>query len=460
MKKSLRVVVIFAISAAWPQVMHGVQRTWNNTGTNFNDAASWAGGVPGPGDVAVFNAGPAMQPNLSASVSIAGLYFFGSNVAQYDITATNSANLTLTGTSPSGLGGTSDISAAAIRSDNTAFINTIDAPLVLAPSTGTQSTFVQADGGALVINGAISSAPGINLSLRGGVIQLNGANSHATTSIDGSVSSTSTISVLLGNDGAVGNGTLTINTAAKLTAAGGARSISNPVVFGGDTTLIGQNAFTFTGNVTSSGSSGRTLTVSNTGGATFNGTMSLEEAGAPAGRRLTIDGTAPVVINGVVQDGDVTAASLRYNGGNRITLNNTNTYTGGTVLTGAGNMLVTKDGGLGSGNVTLSENTTLTLQSGVTNNYIADTATLSLQSSTQVFLNYSGADTINMLAIDGTNQAAGTWGAPGSGATHTSSIFGGIGMVNVLVVPEPASCVLIGLGALMCARQLRRNNNI
>src|SRR6185503_10934427 len=80
--------VILAASFA-----NGAQKTWNNIGTDFNSAGSWTGGVPAAGDVALFTAQRTTQPNLSGSLSIAGLLFQGTAAAGYTITNTNSAVL-------------------------------------------------------------------------------------------------------------------------------------------------------------------------------------------------------------------------------------------------------------------------------------------------------------------------------------------------------------------------------
>src|SRR5207237_901674 len=62
--------------------------SWANTGTDFNTGSSWVGGTaPGAGDVALFTAAEATNPNLSSSVSIAGFYFNGTGVNGYDVTA-------------------------------------------------------------------------------------------------------------------------------------------------------------------------------------------------------------------------------------------------------------------------------------------------------------------------------------------------------------------------------------
>src|SRR5262245_41316476 len=51
------------------------ERDWGNAGTDFNSGANWVGGIaPGLSDVAWFKTAETVQPNLSASLSIAGLY--------------------------------------------------------------------------------------------------------------------------------------------------------------------------------------------------------------------------------------------------------------------------------------------------------------------------------------------------------------------------------------------------
>jgi hypothetical protein len=115
-----------------------------------------------------------------------------------------------------------------------------------------------------------------------------------------------------------------------------------------------------------------------------------------------------------------------------------NSYSGGTFI-GTGSLLqVNADGGLGSGNVTLTDtNAALSLQGGTVNNYIAPTGTLILPAGLaagSVSLNYSGTDTIAGLSYDGGNtfQPVGTYGAVGSGATYTSPDFSGSGLLDVV----------------------------
>jgi hypothetical protein len=88
---------------------------------------------------------------------------------------------------------------------------------------------------------------------------------------------------------------------------------------------------------------------------------------------------------------------------------------------------------LGGGNVRVASGATLKLNLGVTNGYISDAASLLLNGSAAVNLAFTGTDTIGDLSFDGgvTWQAAGTWGAIGSTATHQNSRFTGTGTLTV-----------------------------
>lgn len=419
---------------------HATARAWANTAgnTDFNSGTSWVGGIaPGLGDVGRFDAAAVAQPNLSSSVSIAGLFFNGGLVSGYDVTGTAGAAFTLTGYNTSGSTGTSDASAAAIRGSNTTGTNTIDAPLILASTTGT-STFFQAISGRLVVNGDISSSGTVALSLKGdGTIELNGTSTFTGgASTDGP----SSVAIVLGNDHALGTGTFSLNSNANVQAGGGARTIGNAITMNGSLLVSGSNNLTFTGPVTSAGGQ---ITVLNNATTTFAGTVFISNLSG-VGRTLEISGTGAVVIDGVVRDfnGAGAAGTLAYRGSSILTLNNTNTYSGGTVLSQQeGTIIALKDGAFGTGNVRLTAgHVTLTLQNGATNNYIADTASLSYVNTDTINLEYSGTDYVMTLIVDGVPQGIGVYGAS---ATNPDGAFTGSGTVTV--VPEPATSILIGV---------------
>jgi autotransporter-associated beta strand protein len=330
-------------------------RTWGNTGTDFNAGASWTTAVaPGSGDVALFSTPAVTQPNVTASTTIAGLYF-AAGATGYDLTSSSTATiLTLNGTNGTGSGGTSTASAAAIRNDNVSGTTIIDAPLSLASSTGI-STFFQeaADGSTLILNGVISETGGPKLlSLKNGTFQLNNANTYTGgTSIDAA----GTV-VVVGNDSALGTGSFTFASSGTVEAGGGSRTIANNVFFtSGTPTIGGSNNITFTGNLTNSGAANRTITVNNSGNTTVSGNLYLAGDNVTA-RAVTINGTGAITISGVIANnnaGNTVASSLIKSGANTLTLTGTNTYTGTTTVSG-GTLLVNGNQTAATGAVSVS----------------------------------------------------------------------------------------------------------
>ncbi len=143
-------------------------------------------------------------------------------------------------------------------------------------------------------------------------------------------------------------------------------------------------------------------------------------------KNLSVGGNA-VGFEGVIQDGGEAGGaggSLTKIGAETLFLYNTNTYSGGTVVNG-GALYAVHDHALGSGNVTaVMPGTTLAFQPseiGASNDYIADTATLSIVSSATINLIYDGTDTIGVLILDGMVQPPGLYGA--NLAPSTSSLF-------------------------------------
>ena len=309
-------------------------------------------------------AGPEItQPTVTGSLSIAGLFFNATDASGYDITSMGGATLTLSGYNSTGSSGTSNSSAAAIRSNTTSGINTIDVGLILAPAgtpsgyAGPASIFYQAAGGTLVVNGTIFGTNPLSLK-GGGTIELNASNSGLSGGVSIDQSGTT---VVLGNNVALGTATFSVNNTSTIQANGGARTIGNDIVLGGDTTLSGSNAFTFNGSVTSSGSSTRKLTVSNTGGATLAANVFLAPDNTTA-RGLTISGTSAVTISGVIANnnsGNSLASSLTYNGSNTLTLSNTNTYTGTTSVSSSGTLLINGNQSSATGAVSVTSTGTL-----------------------------------------------------------------------------------------------------
>ena len=159
---------------------------------------------------------------------------------------------------------------------------------------------------------------------------------------------------------------------------------------------------------------------------------------------------------------------------------NTNSYQGGTVVdegslavghadafnNGFGFYAAT-DGTLGTGDVTVNTTATrLEIEAGVAAiNVISDIATVSLAGGGTagtadfgyMLLGAGVNETIGMLLLNGIAQEIGTYGSTTSGATfQNDEFFSGPGVLNVTLVPEPASLSLLGFAAAGLLGRRRR----
>jgi autotransporter-associated beta strand protein len=107
----------------------------------------------------------------------------------------------------------------------------------------------------------------------------------------------------------------------------------------------------------------------------------------------------------------ITNGGLTKLGAGTLALNGTNTYAGDTRI---------QAGQLRIGNPSL-----------------ADASNIYLAPGTTLDLGFNGGDAVNGLFLNGAPQAAGVWGAVGSGAQFTSSFLTGTGFLNVAVVGPP-----------------------
>jgi hypothetical protein len=131
---------------------------------------------------------------------------------------------------------------------------------------------------------------------------------------------------------------------------------------------------------------------------------------------------------------------------------NNSGFTGGVNIQGGCGLVVSADGGLGSGNVNLSAlGASLTLGGGTLNDYIGNSAELIVTTGDSVNLSYSGIDYVGSVLDGATLITSGTVGAVGSGATYTSSDFTGTGLLEIAPAPEPTTLALAGIGGLMVA---------
>ena len=126
-------------------------------------------------------------------------------------------------------------------------------------------------------------------------------------------------------------------------------------------------------------------------------------------------------------------ASLGKTGTGTFVLTNTNNFTDTTI--DEGTLRATHDGALGTSAqsgayIDVAANAALTLDSGTTNDYIGDRASLKVVSDSTVNLNFAGAaDRLRSLIVNGISQPPGIYGGLISGAANQLPQFAGTGRV-------------------------------
>jgi len=304
------------------------------------------------------------------------------------------------------------------------------------------STFPNASGDIAIIQSQTGSAQTINLDQNITVGELLPGRLDA-----GGASGSITIAT-----GTAGNGasnTLTFNNGASNAVLEQINQqttnsnvlISVPILIAGNGTLSVSNDTSATVPLTISGNIASGLS---------SGVQSLVN-----GASATFGVPSSVIIRGSVKDGTAGGAVAVFvnTSSSNLTLSNTNTYSGGTDVS-AGTLTVTSDGGFGSGSVVLSGFGLISVSGGATNNYIADTATLSVGTLATDNLNYTGTDVVGALVLNNMTEPAGIYGSAASGAPNQLPEFTGSGTITV--APEPAMLGAISLGAILLRRRPRR----
>ncbi len=167
-------------------------------------------------------------------------------------------------------------------------------------------------------------------------------------------------------------------------------------------------------------------------------TFSDAQISAIQGSTLTISGT--ITTSDIIQlggAGDNPTGTVIFSGNNSFSV---------PIELGAGMLVAASNTALGASSVQVYPGATLTINAGVNlSNQSASTLMITSRVSSTVDLLGSGVqDTVAALTIQGVAQAPGTYGAAGSGAMFTLPEFQGTG--ELLVVPEPSTWALLGLG--------------
>lgn len=225
---------------------HAATITWQNTGTNFNNPASWGVATINAVDDALFTGAVVSQPQLSANITLAQVRF-SSTASGYNITAASGQALSLTATGTS----SSAATGAALVGLNATGTNTITADIILARTGVGLQAFNQVTNGTLDILGNISSTLATTgLLLNGtGTVRLLGTNN----TFGGGLNITNG-NVHIGSGNAIGSGTLVISGGNLRSSDDTNRTISNLANFSGTFTLGGGSGTTgnliFTNTVT------------------------------------------------------------------------------------------------------------------------------------------------------------------------------------------------------------------
>ena len=240
--------------------------TWTGAAGNGNvfTSTNWSPAqAPAAGDTLIFAGSTSLIDTFGASAFSVASLSFSSTAGAFVLNGTN----TLTLSSSSGI------------TNSSAATQTINVNLAL----GTSQTW-NASAGALVVNGIVSGNG--NLTKSGSsILTLNGANTYTgnTTLSAGTVQ--------IGSDSAFGTGTVTFNNSAlRLEAIGGDRTLTNGYTISAATTFQGAYGLTLSGLTNMSKS--RTITVNGTGTLFLTGVIS------GANRSLTKAGTGSLMLSG------------------------------------------------------------------------------------------------------------------------------------------------------------------
>ena len=241
---------------------------------------------------------------------------------------------------------------------------------------------------------------------------------------------------------AFGGDSLTLNSGGILSLLSGANSIItvNNLHLNGGFVNSNKNSYTVAGSIILDSNTAQF----NSGGTTGNPATNTTTISA------SISGTSALSFSGLTTGGwTITSANNSYSGGTTFNLG----------VSGTAPLLdIQADGALGTGNVVLGGFAQIKFGLGTTNDYIANTASLSLTANNSINLAFVGTDYITSLIYDGTTYdlVGTTFGAIGSGATFEFSNFTGTGYLAV--IPEPSVMAFLVLGGGF-AIGLRRSRN-
>jgi len=345
----------------------------------------------------------------------------------------------------------------------------------LGTAAGSSRTIANSSAGSLNLDGNIANGTTANQLIKDGVgvLTLTGTNTFSgglvikrgTVNLGnvgvsqnaisyGAGTGAITLGDAAGGDAYLGLGSYTLTNAINLAsgAAGtktiGASGATRKATFtgaialnGNDLTIKGWASSTAGVNVSGgiSGIGNLTLTNNSSGnivltGASINNTGSITVlGGATSGTNL---------ISAVI---GANVTTLTLNNQAKLIVSNANAYAGGTTVS-SGLLIGAAADAFGTGGMTVADGATLILKDASTLN---DLAALVLGSTSVLGLDFTGADTVGSISLDGgaTTLAVGTYTAAALALLNGSGTYTGVG--SLTVIPEPATIGMLGLGALV-----------
>ena len=519
MKKTLTIIGLAAATLAGAQGADEYWRTdgtaggtWTSTYWNIGSANATGGTGWTASNNAVFTA----NSTLTFATATVGNVTVADGVT---VTVTKAGTLSLGGVRTFDIGAGSALtwttqpvtanSAAGITKNGAGTLNLG----ALTFSTNMNGGFTL-NNGTLIVSGLKALGNGA-LALNGGTLSSSGGNAFTTTSIaiggDFTLAGTGNDNYDAATTIALGSSTRTITNTTTAGSrqfrgliSGGAGAGLTFAGAGTGLTYIGNTGNTFTGPVAINGGEvvfngdgalGATTSVTIDGGRLTMGTMdtagvvtALTSATISSSKNIFLGSTASTAINisgaagattynGVIADKSGSTGAWAKQGTGTLSLGGANTYTGTTTVT-SGTLLI-EGAQSGSGTVTVQSGGTLGGDGSIAGSLSLASGAKFVFSLTKTFtvngasVSFGGFGISNLVGLD-FSAANGTYalinGSAAFDFTNVSNVGPGsafdlgsgksayfqTGGLNVVVVPEPKTCTLFGVGFAFMLWNLRR----
>lgn len=449
MRSAISVLVSVAISLAFFAIVDPAlagSATWsaNPTSSNWVTDANWTPTtVPSfPGDIATFQTSSQTSVSLANAIEIGGIVFAqGAN--PYTITTGVQYTFVISG---AGITNNSGVLQTFVINGGMSFTNAATAGnLIMFQNHGGITFTGAANAGSATFNvlhagmtfrdstsAASANITALDYSAAGVIFRDLSTAADAQITVSGYQGG----SVEFEDSSTAGNSTLTAANGASISFLGHSTA--------GTATLSASSA-TILFNENSTGEMSRVILND------ANGALNFSAHAAAGGSVGSIEGYGVVLLGSTTLTVGTNNASTTYSGQiqspfsgtlvktgtGTLTLTNSNTYRAGTRID-HGTLRASHDlafGGIpvsaGLPNyVSVAPGAALTLDSGATNNYIVDVASLIIATGSTVNLNFTGnSDRVRSFILDGVTQPPGTYGGPFSRASTQLPQFNGNGTI-------------------------------